>query len=57
MDVFIAATAGCHDMDLVTRNIGDFEALGLCLIDPLARGFIVWSMIVSGSRRNSASGH
>jgi predicted nucleic acid-binding protein len=34
MDAFIAATAERHDMVLVTRNISDFEALGLRLIDP-----------------------
>lgn len=31
---FIAATAGHHALTLVTRNISDFERLGLSLLDP-----------------------
>ena len=35
IDALIAATARCHELTLVTRNIKDFEAIaGLSLIDP-----------------------
>lgn len=34
MDALIAATAECHALSLVTRNVSDFEALGLKLINP-----------------------
>ena len=34
MDAFIAATAEQHDLTLVTRNVTDFDALGIQLIDP-----------------------
>jgi predicted nucleic acid-binding protein len=34
MDAFIAATAERHDMTLVTRNVSDFETLGIRLINP-----------------------
>ena len=34
MDAFIAATVLRHDMTLVTRNVSDFEALGVRLINP-----------------------
>ena len=34
MDAFIAAIAERHDLTLVTRNISDFEALNLQLINP-----------------------
>jgi predicted nucleic acid-binding protein len=34
MDAFIAATAECHDMNLVTRNAADFELLGLRVLSP-----------------------
>jgi toxin FitB len=34
MDAFIAATVLRHDMILVTRNVSDFEALGVRLINP-----------------------
>jgi predicted nucleic acid-binding protein len=34
MDAFIAATAERHDLTLVTRNISDFNALGIRLINP-----------------------
>jgi hypothetical protein len=34
MDAFIAATAEGHGLNLVTRSGGDFEALGLPLLDP-----------------------
>jgi predicted nucleic acid-binding protein len=34
MDAFIAATAEHHDLTLVTRNVRDFEALGVRFINP-----------------------
>jgi predicted nucleic acid-binding protein len=34
MDGWIAAMADVHDLVLVTRNIRDFEGLGLHLLDP-----------------------
>ena len=34
MDGLIAATAIAHDLALATRNIRDFEGLGIRLIDP-----------------------
>lgn len=34
MDGFVAAIAARHDLALVSRNIRDFEGLGLRLIDP-----------------------
>ena len=34
MDAFIAATAERHDLTLVTRNVADFNALGVGLINP-----------------------
>lgn len=34
MDAFVAATAEAHDLTLVTRNIRDFEHLGISLVDP-----------------------
>lgn len=34
IDAFMAATARHHDLALVTRNVTDFEGLGLRLIDP-----------------------
>lgn len=36
MDAFLAATAERNRMALVTRDIGDFELLGLTLINPWA---------------------
>jgi toxin FitB len=38
MDAFIAATAECHDLTLVTRNVSDFDALGIRLINPWSNG-------------------
>lgn len=38
MDAFIAATAEHHDLTLVTRNVADFDALGIRLIDPWRNG-------------------
>jgi predicted nucleic acid-binding protein len=34
MDAFIAATAEHHDLVLVTRNVSDFDALGIRLVNP-----------------------
>jgi toxin FitB len=34
MDAFIAATVLQHDMTLVTRNVSDFEALGVKIVNP-----------------------
>ena len=34
MDGLIAATAIAHDLTIATRNIKDFEGLGITLIDP-----------------------
>jgi len=36
-DAMIAATALTHDLTVVTRNIRDFERLGLSAIDPFRR--------------------
>jgi predicted nucleic acid-binding protein len=38
MDGFIAATATRHELTLVTRNVADFEALGIRLENPWLRG-------------------
>jgi toxin FitB len=35
---FIAAAAERHDLTLVTRNIADFDALGIRLVNPWSRG-------------------
>jgi predicted nucleic acid-binding protein len=34
IDGLIAATAIAHDLTLATRNIKDFEGLGIELVDP-----------------------
>lgn len=34
MDAFFAATAEVHGLTLVTRNVGDFAALGIPLLNP-----------------------
>jgi predicted nucleic acid-binding protein len=34
IDSLIAATAARHDLSLVTRNVRDFEGLGIALINP-----------------------
>ena len=34
MDAFFAATAETHGLTLVTRNVKDFAALGIPLLDP-----------------------
>lgn len=36
MDAFVAATAGVHGLTLVTRNVKDYQGLGLALCDPSA---------------------
>lgn len=33
-DLLIAATAQCHGLTLVTRNVRDFEGCGIALLDP-----------------------
>jgi predicted nucleic acid-binding protein len=38
MDGFIAATAEQHDLTLVTRNVADFDTLGIRLVNPWSRG-------------------
>jgi len=37
MDAFVAATATSHGLTLVTRNVKDFEHLGVPLLDPWQR--------------------
>jgi predicted nucleic acid-binding protein len=34
MDAFIAATAQRHNLVLATRNVKDFEAVGILLYNP-----------------------
>lgn len=34
MDAFFAATAESHDLTLATRNVRDFEGLGVSLLNP-----------------------
>jgi len=36
MDAFIAATAETRDLTLVTRNVSDFDVLGVAVISPWA---------------------
>lgn len=38
MDAFIAAAVLRHDMTLVTRNVSDFEALGIRYLNPWSNG-------------------
>jgi len=38
MDAFIAATAEQHDLTLVTRNLSDFDGLGVRLLSPWSNG-------------------
>lgn len=38
MDAFIAATASCHALTVVTRNTADFEGTGLSLFNPWQEG-------------------
>lgn len=37
IDTLLAATAGAHDLTLVTRNTRDFAGLGISLLDPFER--------------------
>jgi hypothetical protein len=37
MDAMIAAIALAHAMTLATRNVGDFEGLGVPLVDPFSQ--------------------
>ncbi|MBR6976175.1 MAG: PIN domain-containing protein, partial [Ottowia sp.] len=34
IDALLAATALCYDLTLVTRNVKDFEGLGVPLVNP-----------------------
>jgi predicted nucleic acid-binding protein len=34
MDAFLAATADAYDLTLATRNVGDFEGIGIALFNP-----------------------
>ena len=34
MDAFVAATAEAHGLTLATRNVKDFQRLGISLVDP-----------------------
>ncbi len=34
LDGFLAATALVHDLTIATRNITDFQGLGVALVDP-----------------------
>jgi predicted nucleic acid-binding protein len=38
MDALVAATAEAHGLTLVTRNVKDFQRLGISLLDPWQRG-------------------
>jgi toxin FitB len=38
MDAFIAATAEQYDLTLVTRNLSDFDGLGIRLLSPWSNG-------------------
>ena len=37
-DAFIAATALCHDLTVVTRNTADFASVGVRLLNPFETG-------------------
>lgn len=37
IDAFLAATAICHDLTLVTRNTPDFAELGIHLLNPFSK--------------------
>lgn len=37
MDAFLAATAECHGLTLVTRNVDDFKAIGAVVLNPWDR--------------------
>ena len=38
MDAFVAATAAAHNLTLATRNVKDFQRLGIPLFDPWQPG-------------------
>ncbi len=38
MDTFVAATVEAHGLTLATRNVKDFQRLGISLLDPWHRG-------------------
>jgi predicted nucleic acid-binding protein len=38
MDAFVAATAEAHGLTLATRNVKDFQRLGISLLDPWKPG-------------------
>ena len=38
MDAFVAATARAHGLTLATRNVKDFQRLGISLLDPWQPG-------------------
>jgi len=38
MDAFVAAMAEAHGLVLVTRNVKDFQRLGISLLDPWQKG-------------------
>jgi toxin FitB len=38
MDAFVAATAEAHNLTLATRNVKDFQRLGIALFDPWQPG-------------------
>lgn len=38
MDAFVAATAEAHSLTLATRNVRDFQRLGISLLDPWQPG-------------------
>jgi hypothetical protein len=38
MDTFVAATAAAHNLTLATRNVKDFQRLGISLFDPWQPG-------------------
>jgi toxin FitB len=40
MDALLAATAKVHGLSLVTRNTGDFERLGVPLVNPWTNGAV-----------------
>ncbi len=34
IDSLLAATAACHQLKLVTRNVADFEGTGVVIVNP-----------------------
>jgi toxin FitB len=37
-DAMIAATARVHSLTVVTRNVADFQSLGVAILDPFTTG-------------------